>query len=905
MKKNYFLFIILLALFSFLPENLYSQGATCQEAEPFCAAGGSLLFPNVTGVPSTGSLDCLGSIPNPAWFYLQVAESGLLVFEILQNSEFDVNGNPIGTGIDVDFAVWGPFADIEGNCDAVLDGSLPSVDCSFSAAPIETMTIPGALVGEIYIVVITNYTPTMPGTAGFIRLTQTNFGDPGAGSTNCDIVTVCSIEIDGGDQTYCDVPEVTLTTTTTGPVETYAWYKDGVLLPGEITGTLVITETGDYRVVADGTDCDAAVEDEVTITMLFGAECNGLPPCATLDFEEDFGTGTGRVSTPFSTYIFNEFTQLEGGEYAITNISTGLNSGWHVGMEDHTIDDVDGRMMFVNASDDPTITEFYRRTIPLQADTDYTFAFWMTTVYDIDTAICVGTGDPSNVTYRIEDPTGTLIAEISTGDIPNESDPNWQQYSLIFNTATNTDIQLVMLNNTFGVCGNDFAIDDLTIISEGTPPVLVTPNDLTLCDEFGNQTATFDLTSQIPAILNGLNPAEFNVTFHLSQEDADTNASPVATPIAYVNTTNPETIYVRVERVNDSECFSTVNFDLIIDEVVELTVALPVSVEICSTDSFPELDATPTNTGIDLTLVTYEWTNEAGVIVSTSAVFTPTEAGIYTVVITYPPCSENTFSVEIIVTEAPELDLGADEVICNGDSFEIVPTITGGTTDITYLWSTGETTETIVVDQSGTYTLEITVGACTVTDSITVTIAEALEVTIGDDFQTCPDELQTVTATTSEEGVTFQWFLNDNLISGETESSIEISLEPGTMGSQTLRVEISKDGCTASDEVDITLYDVGNCTISQGISPNGDSMNDELDLTFLNDRTGIAKLQIFNRFGTLVYEKTNYVNEWIGQSKDGNELPTGTYFYVIDFNGNDPVYKNQATGWVYLNREAN
>jgi flagellar hook assembly protein FlgD len=47
-----------------------------------------------------------------------------------------------------------------------------------------------------------------------------------------------------------------------------------------------------------------------------------------------------------------------------------------------------------------------------------------------------------------------------------------------------------------------------------------------------------------------------------------------------------------------------------------------------------------------------------------------------------------------------------------------------------------------------------------------------------------------------------------------------------------------------------------------------------------------------------VYEKSNYINEWGGEDEKGNELPTGTYYYVIEFkDGKDP-----KTGWIYLNR---
>jgi gliding motility-associated-like protein len=210
-----------------------------------------------------------------------------------------------------------------------------------------------------------------------------------------------------------------------------------------------------------------------------------------------------------------------------------------------------------------------------------------------------------------------------------------------------------------------------------------------------------------------------------------------------------------------------------------------------------------------------------------------------------------------------------------------------------------------MITEEGEYTVIVTVDSCNGEDSIVVNLRDDLEVVVDEDFITCPNELQIITATTIEEGVSYQWFLNGDPIPGETNSTLEISLEAGLLGAQTYSVVITLGSCTATDSVDVTLYPVGNCIISEGISPNGDGFNDILDLTFLNDRTGISKLQIFNRLGTLVFEQNNYTNQWRGQTNDGNDLPTGTYFYVIDLAGNDAVYGSQATGWIYLNQEAN
>src|SRR5690606_1759399 len=65
-----------------------------------------------------------------------------------------------------------------------------------------------------------------------------------------------------------------------------------------------------------------------------------------------------------------------------------------------------------------------------------------------------------------------------------------------------------------------------------------------------------------------------------------------------------------------------------------------------------------------------------------------------------------------------------------------------------------------------------------------------------------------------------------------------------------------------------------DCIIPQGISPNGDAHNEYFDLSHLD----IKSLEIFNRFGRSVYKKESYTNQWFGQTDDGDELGTGTYF---------------------------
>jgi gliding motility-associated-like protein len=123
-------------------------------------------------------------------------------------------------------------------------------------------------------------------------------------------------------------------------------------------------------------------------------------------------------------------------------------------------------------------------------------------------------------------------------------------------------------------------------------------------------------------------------------------------------------------------------------------------------------------------------------------------------------------------------------------------------------------------------------------------------------------------------------------------------------GTDVFAVEISLGNCFDDAEVEIDLYDNAECIITEGLSPNTTpGQNDCLDLTFLNDRTGINKLTVYNRYGREIYSESNYTDSWCGQDSNQNIVSTGTYYYVIDIAGDDPVFGSVKKGWIYINRE--
>ncbi|NNK39037.1 MAG: gliding motility-associated C-terminal domain-containing protein, partial [Winogradskyella sp.] len=97
---------------------------------------------------------------------------------------------------------------------------------------------------------------------------------------------------------------------------------------------------------------------------------------------------------------------------------------------------------------------------------------------------------------------------------------------------------------------------------------------------------------------------------------------------------------------------------------------------------------------------------------------------------------------------------------------------------------------------------------------------------------------------------------------------------------------------------------IENCPphIPEGFSPNGDSINDWFNIQGLYNIFTAHQLQIYNRYGTLIFVGNND-SPWNGIpnrgiTNMGKPVPVGVYYYILQLN--DPNYK-PITGWVYVN----
>ena len=319
-----FAFIILL-IFNSL--NIYCQSNNlCNLADPFCT-GTTYNFPAGVnaGQAQTGpNYGCLYSQPNPAWYYMQVANSGNITIYMYSQPSYDI-----------DFALWGPFTSPTAPCTAQLTatctgcqsntysppGYYPQgnlVDCSYSGSAFETAHIPNATAGEYYLLLITNYS-NQPCN---ILFSQT----AGPGTTNCGIMAPPIT--DNGP--LCVGDTLIFNVTQPYPGGTYFWTGPNGFTSTQMNPVIYNVTTaaaGIYSMtVTAGSQTSPAVTDTVVINPLpLPTASNNSPLClaSTINLSATGGTsylwsGPNSFTSTSQTPSITNITSANAGTYNVT-----------------------------------------------------------------------------------------------------------------------------------------------------------------------------------------------------------------------------------------------------------------------------------------------------------------------------------------------------------------------------------------------------------------------------------------------------------------------------------------------------------------------------------------------------------------------------------------------------------
>lgn len=119
--------VVIVSLFTFSAPLLATGGGggdpgmPCDDALPFCSDV-NYNFPNInnnTYAPPGPNYGCHPGtdLPNPIWYFMEIEEGGVINITISQST----GQNGTGSGLDVDYVMWGPFNDVATGCTLYLD----------------------------------------------------------------------------------------------------------------------------------------------------------------------------------------------------------------------------------------------------------------------------------------------------------------------------------------------------------------------------------------------------------------------------------------------------------------------------------------------------------------------------------------------------------------------------------------------------------------------------------------------------------------------------------------------------------------------------------------------------------------------------------------------------------------
>ncbi|MCB0636053.1 MAG: gliding motility-associated C-terminal domain-containing protein [Lewinella sp.] len=237
----------------------------------------------------------------------------------------------------------------------------------------------------------------------------------------------------------------------------------------------------------------------------------------------------------------------------------------------------------------------------------------------------------------------------------------------------------------------------------------------------------------------------------------------------------------------------------------------------------------------------------------------------------------DTVSVDLMVPAAP---LAATEnrldLLCREDADGTIDLyVTGGTEPYIILWSTGATGPTVTDLVPGTYAYNLQdANGCLLADTVAISGPDSLLATLLVTDESCletADGRIQVMAGGGTPPYDYDW---DDLAAGD----LAADLGAGTYA-LTLR---DANGCARRLQATVenaceqlAFYEV--------ITPNGDGQNETWWIEGI-ELFPDNRVEIYDRWGRLVYERAAYSNTWAGRDQAGVELPAGTYFYILWLN---------------------
>jgi len=446
--------------------------------------------------------------------------------------------------------------------------------------------------------------------------------------------------------------------------------------------------------------------------------------------------------------------------------------------------------------------------------------------------------------------------------------PNATNASYIVSDAGDYRVE-VTLNNSACV-----ATGAVTI--EYAQPPNASNATLVQCDPDANSIAVFNLRTMDALITNNNNQWVVNYFETLAAAQNFTNS--ISNPNSY--NSGATTIYAVV--TNTFGCNSIVSVNL---EISNATANVPAPYQVCDTDG--------TNDGLaqfNLATVTPQILNglPAGLLVNyyltlendytgitpLPNLFTttiPNQQVIYAKIYNGSNCYD-IVPVTLIVNSFSENFIPQTSTFCEGGSTVLI----APTGNYTYVWTTGETTQSVQVSNPGVYSVIVTNAfGCSAIQQYTVSTTEPLTLidVVVNDFNGVNNSITIIysgngTYQFSIDSVTFQ------------ESPVFTNVSPGAYVVSAIDLNQCGGFTTSVLVLDYPRF----------FTPNGDSFNDFWGIENLDQYYTIS---IFNRFGQLLKTLSGNAAAWDG-TFNGSPLPADDYWFVLKMNDGQTIKSHFA-----------
>ncbi|MEN2486507.1 gliding motility protein SprC [Flavobacterium sp. B11] len=308
------------------------------------------------------------------------------------------------------------------------------------------------------------------------------------------------------------------------------------------------------------------------------------------------------------------------------------------------------------------------------------------------------------------------------------------------------------------------------------------------------------------------------------------------------------------------------------------------SATICSGGSLTLSIDAGTSSPLNFPNLKYIWFKDNAVIAGQSAkTLTVTSPGDYYATIDYGSCTDVNFSSNHINVgssssgNAVTINSSLGNPFCASGTGTVLTATSGNS----YQWKKdgniipGATNRTYSTNESGVYSVDVDFGGCKATGSINLQ-SNGFEASIDaqDGYKLSEGETITVTITTDAVGPTYEWYLNGNLISGETSNSYVVAVK----GNYIAKVSQSS-GCIATREFPFRINGesgpasvIPNIIKLSGMNPYW-NIPDE----YKNANT---KVIIISSNGDKVLDVVNYQGDWPQNNIDFKNV-NPVYYYVI------------------------